>query len=184
MSYIIKILIVILVVVAVCFFLKSRDVSNVKSSVDNRNYVVLQKDDQKKAADILATLRRKLITLMEHLESTQPENQDLKKIRQNFCTECISEGDTDSQYTSYTVEKGEKMVFCLRDKATQELHELNLLTYVAIHEFAHVYTLYEVGHGHQFKRNFDFLLKEAQKIGIYQPIDFSTSELTYCGVPL
>ena len=39
-----------------------------------------------------------------------------------------------------------------------------------------------VGHTKEFWDNFEFLLKEASKIGIYEEIDFNSAPHTYCGV--
>jgi hypothetical protein len=180
----INILIFIIVVIGIFYYFKSRDILYVKSQIDKRKYVVLKKKDAAEAADRLAYIRMNLRKLLEHLEKTRPSDQNIRSIRKRFCSECLSEGDTNSQYTSYTVEKGEKMIFCLRDKKTQELHDKNLLMYVAIHEFSHVYTINEVGHGTQFKENFQFLLDESIKIGIYKYIDFTKENISYCGLKL
>ena len=50
-----------------------------------------------------------------------------------------------------------------------------------VHEMAHIMTL-SVGHTKEFWDNFEFLLREASKIGIYEEIDFNNAPHTYCGV--
>ena len=48
------------------------------------------------------------------------------------------ESTDDSKFTSYSINKGEEIVFCLRCKKTNQLHNINELMYVAIHEISHV----------------------------------------------
>ena len=106
-----------------------------------------------------------------------------KNIQKRFDPSNISEGSNESQYTSYTIDKGEQMVFCLRDKDTSKLHELNLLMYVSIHELAHV-GCDSIGHNEEFQRNFDFLLDIADKIKVYQRMQFGNNNIKYCGLML
>ena len=66
----------------------------------------------------------------------------------------------------------EKLAFCLNTtKKGHEAIDINTLTFVALHELAHVATV-EVGHTENFWRNFKFLLHEAEEIGIYNVVDY------------
>lgn len=67
---------------------------------------------------------------------------------------------------SYTINK-ERIFLCLKDEKGQ-YYDDNMLTYVFLHEIAHVLND-EVGHGAKFQQIFDQLLKEASSIGIYDP---------------
>ena len=58
---------------------------------------------------------------------------------------------------------------------------MNTLTFVALHELAHVATL-SVGHTEEFWNNFKFLLQEAKKIGIYNPVNYKKEPARYCGM--
>ena len=58
----------------------------------------------------------------------------------------FSETGKDSKYTSYSVNKGEKIVLCLRSRDGKDrLIDENTLTFVSIHELAHIMTK-SVGH--------------------------------------
>jgi hypothetical protein len=72
---------------------------------------------------------------------------------------------------------------CLRqrDGPDESLVDENVMTFVALHEMAHVCTE-SVGHGPDFWNNFGWLLKEAEAIGIYKYTDFSAHPVGYCGV--
>ena len=50
----------------------------------------------------------------------------------------IMETPADEKNTSYTINKGEKIVICLRSKFLNEIHDINTIMYVVIHELAHV----------------------------------------------
>ena len=93
----------------------------------------------------------------------------------NFKPDRIMESTPDSKYTSYSVNKGEKIFFCIRAKdSTNEIINLNTLLFVAIHEMAHVMTK-SIGHTKEFWNNFRFLLRVAVKNNIYQYQNFSSN---------
>ena len=51
-----------------------------------------------------------------------------------------------------------------------------------MHELTHVMSISE-GHGPEFVKNFKFLLKESESMGIYEPVDYSNNNnIVYCGV--
>ena len=73
----------------------------------------------------------------------------------------IYENSNSSEYTSYSVNKGEEIVFCLKSrKDPYNLHDINLMMYVAIHELAHI-GCHEIGHTDLFKKIFAFYLEVA-----------------------
>jgi hypothetical protein len=95
----------------------------------------------------------------------------------------IYETDPNSDLTSYSINKGEELSFCLRSKKNNSIHELNLLLYVALHEMAHI-ACPEIGHGPLFKKIFKFLTEIAIEIGIYNKIDYNIEPIEYCGMIL
>ena len=46
--------------------------------------------------------------------------EDVKRLVNNFNPDEFSESTPDAQYTSYSVNKGEKIVFCLRAKSEHD----------------------------------------------------------------
>ena len=88
----------------------------------------------------------------------------------------------DDDNTSYTINKGELMAICLRHKKEEHhFHDYNTLLFVIIHELSHIASITE-GHNAEFIANFKWLLQEAKKMGYYEPVDYRTSPMTYCGV--
>jgi predicted metal-dependent hydrolase len=109
---------------------------------------------------------------------------DISRLISNFNPDAFSETTPDAKYTSYSVNKGEKIVFCLRDKKEGEmLVKENIMTFVAIHELAHLMTK-SVGHEPEFWNSFKLLLKIAIDNGIYKNIDFNSTPKDYCGVKI
>jgi predicted metal-dependent hydrolase len=144
--------------------------------------LVQNKNDKEKAANMLARLNKKIKKLLKHLEKKDPENEDIKRLLNNYSVDNISEGTEDSNYTSYSVNKGEKIVFCLRERdGSDEFVNENVLMYVATHELGHLMTK-DIGHTSSFWENFKYLLTEAVKIKVYKKIDYIESTTEYCGI--
>ena len=139
---------------------KVKEVEYITSEVDNRDYLVQNHKDKKQAADLLATIRKNLILLMNELKKTNKDQEDVNRMINNFNPDNITETDKDSKYTSYSINKGEKMVFCLRSRDEKNnLEDLNTMMFVAIHELAHTMTK-SIGHTPEFWDNFRTLLKK------------------------
>lgn len=182
----ISIFTLIFLMVTIFIFLesKSSDVTYVVSSVDNRKYLVRNLPDKKQAADILANTRKKLVSLCDILEEKYSKNKSIIRLIRNFRPDNLIESDGGSKYTSYAVNKGEKIVFCLRSRnSKEELVDENLLMFVALHELAHVMTK-SIGHTDEFWNNFKFLLKHAIENNLYKKHDFRKKPEKYCGTTI
>jgi len=157
----------------------------VKSNKDGKKYKVRNTASKLEAANLLAELRSRLEKLSNHINNKYgSKNKCASLIKKRFKPNNISETPEHSKNTSYSVNKGEKLVFCIRPKdKKQELHEVNLLMFVAIHELAHVGSV-SIGHNDEFYDNFVFLLKEAVEIGAYKKIDFDRNNKDYCGMTI
>ena len=116
------------------------NITYVKSTIDGRSYLVRNRDDKQKAADTLAMLNKKLLQLIDYLVKKDKDNVDIKRLKRNFDPDNISESTQYSKYTSYSVNKGEKIVFCIRSKKTNQLEKENILMFVALHELGHLMT--------------------------------------------
>lgn len=178
--------IIFIIVVATAFYIQKKynEVSYVKSNVDDNKYIVQNKKDKQKAANILGRLNKKIKTLIAHLNENHAEKDGVSRLANNYNENTISEGTEESNYTSYSVNKGEKIVFCLRqrdDKNEDDFVDENVLMYVATHELGHLMTK-EIGHTKTFWDNFKFLLEEAEKIGLYKKVDYSKNSVRYCGL--
>ena len=158
--------------------------SYVKSTVDGEQYLVRNLPDKQDAADRLARTRDKLVRLRKYLEQSHKSSPFVANMLKNFdaSPSRFSESTPDAQYTSYSVNKGEKIYMCLRQRdATEQLVSEKVLTFVALHEMAHTGTQ-SIGHTPEFWNHFAWLIKQAERINIYEYTDFAAHPVEYCGV--
>ena len=160
---------------------------SVKSTVDGRTYKVRDMSDKQGAADLLAKLRLRIASLCDTLEKKYPDKVQVKQIVSNFRADPnrFLEVTPDAAHTSYSVNKGEAVHLCLRQRqgGDESLVQENVMTFVAIHELAHICTE-SVGHTPEFWNNFGWLLKEAEAKGIYTYTDFQSHPVSYCGMSI
>jgi hypothetical protein len=155
----------------------------VTSQVDGRAYMVQPMNDQQDAADLLASINLRLVELVQHMMARYGLNDpDVERMFKRYDPSTVSEGPVENGTTSYSVNKGEKIVLCIRQKSG-EFVPINTLMYVAIHEIAHIMTP-TVGHTPSFWTNFRFLLTEAMSIGLYTRTDFDGRPEDYCGIQI
>jgi hypothetical protein len=138
---------------------------SVKSTVDGRTYKVRDMPDKEEAANLLAKLRLRIASLCDTLEKKYPDKVQVKQIVSNFRADPnrFLEATPDATHTSYSVNKGEAVHLCLRQRqgGDESLVQENVMTFVAIHELAHICTE-SIGHTAEFWNNFGWLLKEAE----------------------
>jgi len=154
------------------------------SDVDGERYCVRERSKMELAADLLANVTQKCKELVIYCGKKHPDNEDVQRLLQKFNPKKITETLPTSKYTAYSVNKGEKIAFCLEKKKGQsKLIDLNTLTFVAIHELSHIMTKSE-GHKQEFWQNFKFLLENAKDAGIYDPVDYKNEPKEYCGMKI
>jgi hypothetical protein len=161
----------------------SNDVDYVISELDGRKYLVRNLPDKANSSNLLALIRLRLIKLVEHCHIKYPNDERIKRLVTKFNPDNISENSASSKYTSYTVNKGEKIVMCIRQRNNKnELVDINTMMFVAIHELAHIMTE-QVGHDSpEFWDNMRFLLKIAlsEELQLYNYQPFHIKPEPYC----
>ena len=169
------------------FHLGNYPLTMVQSSVDNKYYKVRDMPDKQAAADLMARVRNRMNRLKMHVESAFPDKPQVKQLSQNFRAEPdrFGESTPDDEHTSFSVNKGESVHFCLRQRegGNENLVNEDVMTFVAIHEMGHMITK-TIGHGPDFWNNFAWLLQEAESTGIYRHTDFKAHPVSYCGIKI
>ena len=158
------------------------EVEYVKARADGRKYLMRKMPDRAKAVELMAALNARLTRLVRHMVAKYSDDEDVTRLYQNYNPDALSEGGTEIGYTSYSVNKGEKIVMCLRQR-DNSLVDVNTLVYVAVHELGHLMTD-EIGHVQKFWDNFRRLLKEAVDIGLYETVDYAAQPQPYCGISI
>jgi hypothetical protein len=164
---------------------RDSDTFNLKciiSDVDGKKYCVRERAKLTLAADRLATVNQKMDKLVQHCKETYPNRENVKRLVAGYNPKQIYETLPTSEYTAYSQNKGEKLAFCLNtEKEGGNLIDPNTLTFVALHELSHIANK-SIGHNDEFWDNFRFILGEANKIGIYTPVDYKKKPARYCGM--
>lgn len=165
---------------------KATDVTYVK--IGKIEYLVRNLPDKQQAAKILSQIRSRLTKLVNYLntniDSYKERKEGIQQMKKNYRPNNISESSPGNAYTSYSINKGEKIVFCIRSKDSKNaLVDINTMMFVAIHELAHIMTK-SVGHTPEFWDNMKFLLKIGIDIGIYEKQDFNKNPVDYCGTKI
>jgi len=151
--------------------------------------VIYNENNEKEKEELLKDIINNIYILRQHMIDNIDEFKEYRdyiNLLKNNLTPLrttIYETDPLSEFTSYSVNKGEELSLCLTSKKTKELHNKNLLMYVVIHELAHM-ACPEIGHGPLFKKIFKKLLEESIKINIYNYEDYNNNPIEYCGMTL
>jgi len=154
------------------------------SGVDGNKYCVRESSKIQLVADLLARVTNKLKVLVEHLKVKYPERENVKRLASGFKPKKIYEILPTSKYTAYSENKGEKLAFCVtKKKHGSSLIDENTLTFVALHELSHIATK-SIGHTSEFWNNFKFILKEAVKKNLYNPINYKENPTSYCSMKI
>jgi predicted metal-dependent hydrolase len=168
---------------------KASDVTYI--SLNKVEYLVRNLPDKEQAALLLSKIRDRLSRIVDKVcaeidakDNSKEHNNSLKRLKKNFKPNNITESSPGNKYTSYSINKGDKIVFCLRSKDGENtLVDINTMMFVAIHELAHLMTK-SIGHTTEFWDNMRFLLKEGIEIKVYEKQDFNSIPVDYCGTKI
>lgn len=149
-------------------------------------FYVQDRPDKQIASDmiqeIVNNLRLLIFTLYyDNSKENQKYKPYIQRVYDRIDNIVFSEADAKEKYTSYTVNKGEDTVYCLRSKKDFKLHDINIIMYVAIHEISHV-ACPEEGHTALFYDINKYFLRKAINLGIYKYDDYSQHPIEYCGI--
>ena len=168
-------------------YVKNNDESELKcviSHVDGNTYCVRERAKIQLVADLLAKVTKKLGKLVEYMKQNHPDHNMTKRLVENFNPQKVYETLPTSKHVAYTQNKGKKMAFCVtKQKEGNNLIDENTLTFVAIHEMAHIATE-SVGHKQEFWNNFKELLKYSKDAGVYEPERYKLEPKEYCGMKI
>jgi len=165
------------------FIRKSLYLDKIKSS-NGTEYYVRNLPDKEDAANKLGEIGVSLKKLINGLNEKDSKKGDyIKQLKESFNPEYITENIPGSIYVAYSVNKGEELSICIRDKDTEKFIDNNIILFVAIHELAHIMTP-ETGHTPLFWDNMKYLLEQASTSGIYHPQDYSQNPVNYCGMEI
>ena len=155
---------------------------------DGRQYEMQNLPNKEKAVGIMSQIRSDLEKLYNHYKEEPAFASDppVARFLQRFTPDVFVENDMQSKDTSYSENKGQRVVVCLRDKTKPPQYPIidkNTIMFVVLHEMAHLMTE-TIGHTQEFWNNFKRILGDAVQIGIYHPVNYAQSPTPYCGMTI
>jgi predicted metal-dependent hydrolase len=180
---------IIVIFIYIFLFHNKKNVVLITGQDNFTKYLVYDDDKKKESALLLEKITENMFKLKTYLYTNRDKFEDLKdyikQLHRNLNKDrtLIYENDPKSDLTSFSVNKGEEIAFCLKSKKSGEIHDVNLIMYVALHEMAHI-ACPEIGHGELFKKIFKFLTEQAIELGIYKYDDYDSKPVEYCGMIL
>lgn len=176
--------VIILFLIFVYYLKKYKNGIYIKSNFDDIFYKLKSKKNSKESLLYLSNLRSSINILVNNLDKSNIVYQlnknrfDILKIKLKNLK--ISE-NLDSRTTSYTVNKGDEIVLCIRKNNI--FYDFNEVFYILLHEISHI-VCPEIGHTKLFYDINKFLIKQAIKQGIYKFKNYSLNPIDYCGLKL
>lgn len=183
----------VVIVILLTFWYNRRCVDLVTATADGQQYaVVTSYANSAEASNILAKANANVIIFLAFLKKKYSggrgeRSRVVDAILQNYNYEAIEENDPkySGSETSFTINKGEKMVLCLREKkAPYKFCDGQTLLFCILHELSHIGNVDEWGHERKFWIIFKFILSEASTYGIYSPVDYERHPKVYCGLKI
>jgi len=184
-----QIIIIVLIVLIIYLLYSLNNNGLVRANFNGDTFDVQEHPDKETAVELLKKLRDNLLIIAQKsLERATSENNAdyqkyITKIVNKLNGVLIREVEKDSPYTSYSVNKGEELVFCLRNKKTHVFYDYNKILYVAVHEIAHI-GCPEIGHTKLFFELNRYLLETAKRNDMYTFIDYNKTPEEYCGIQI
>jgi hypothetical protein len=138
---------------------------------------------------ILSILNNKAIELLKHLKYSKNVNSThtmIKRLLKYYNPDNLVENSPKNIAgdTSFTYNDGSTLALCLRDtKKGYNPHDINTLTFVFIHEIAHI-SIPESGHPPKFWDAFRRLLLDSNAIGIIELVNYAQNPVKYCGMTI
>lgn len=163
----------------------------IQSTIDSNYYLVRDLPDKLIAANMLANTKKNINRLVDYLYKNKDNkysdyNKYIIRLKERINNVNISENNGRGTDTSYSINKGDELVLCLRSRVSYQFHDSNLIFYVVLHEISHIASpKYETefnNHGPLFKKIFEFITTVATEKGLYNKIDFDAHPEEYCGI--
>ena len=147
-----------------------------KEKIKKRDY-----SEEMKAANLLDKIDMKIQKIIDKCQEKDKENVHL--LKENYNSNTLQEAPENSPHVSYSVNKGEKLAICLRNKTDNKITDINTIMFVTIHELGHIMCISK-GHTDEFWSCMKFILEVAEELGLYTPINYKEAPKKYCGMEI
>jgi hypothetical protein len=137
-------------------------------------YVLTDNDETMRR---LVELRQKLQLVVDYaVRHNYPDTKKATRLKKRWAGIVIGDLPQSDKDAAYILNGGQELRVC-----TSPANDDNAMTYVGLHELAHLMTARWLSHGTDFKQNFDALRQVAQDLTLYQYEDYSSQRQNFCG---
>jgi len=164
------------ILVFVYVIAKKKPVTRVVSTVDGKSREVLDTVNCAAAADMMATLEKKVRDLLDKSEGVVPGDKRFANIRARWSGRLVEIDGTDN--IAYSMDKRDVSI-CVRRK-DGGVENYNDLMFVLLHELSHIAND-TYGHDDTFWKTFKFVLEVADATGVYTFQDYGRKSVSVCG---
>lgn len=183
--------IIIGVLIAVCIYYIYRSIYKEKfdenyESIylgETKYYINKTLENSDEALKKLKDIKDEINKLFNILRKKYPDDYRIKNFNKRWKSKEFYETTPGNGETSYTINKGLKTAFCLRDTNTEKIHNDRTLMFVVIHELSHVISD-DIGHTNEFWDNFKWLLNQANEYLLFPLVNYKNNPVIYCGVTI
>jgi hypothetical protein len=131
-------IIIVFIILSIIIVIINKDKTNNDNEIINPDSLLVLIDIKEKI--------KKLISYCYLNETNSEYKLCISRINDKIDTINIYENiHNKNNSTSYTINKGDEMAICLRSKKDKNIHDLNEIMYVVIHEISHI-ACPEIGH--------------------------------------
>lgn len=170
-----------LIIIIYIYLNKEGFITYISSSLNGKSYGVREELPNKDSVpNKLAKIENFINSFINYLVKKYPNDPRVNRLQERTNNLQIQESEFKKGVSSYTVNKGELMSVCVRNKENKDFHDYQLLLFVVIHELGHIASE-SYGHNAEFNTNFKWLLDEARQVGYY-PVNYNKEPTVYCGV--
>ena len=153
---------------------------------NDKNFLVQDLPDKEEAASRMSSIQGKIGKLFGRYRddpATAAEPR-VQAMLERYNPENMCESNIQDSTTSYSENKGDRIVICLRQKTEgYPFVDENTVMFVVLHEMAHLMT-FSTGHTPEFWANFRRMLQDAMGLGIYQSVNYAHDPKPYCGIEI
>ena len=106
------VLTVLVIIIVICIVVEKQwsDMCYTRSNVNGKEYLVRNHADKQQAADLLGATHQKLEEASRLLQEQHGDDWRVQRLMKRFPNTTLAESDGSSKHTSYSVNKGEKIV--------------------------------------------------------------------------
>lgn len=172
-------IILFLIIISIfCYMYKPNTNKYVKAKNGDK-FSVRESNDSEKKAEILSILDYRIRKIVKCMKDNNIPNEEISNRTYSKMNNIeLREIPKNESGAGYTINKSH-IYLCL--SKNDKVNNIDDIMFVLLHEVAHIMSL-SFGHGDEFRKNFDFIVKLAVKLNLWNKKDYSEENTNICGI--